>query len=223
MFLNITSSDILLTEYQSQNDLLRRFLYQEKTYMKHLLNMESPPTTTACSACGRVEAGYRCLDCYGPHWWCKPCLIDRHAHHPFHRPQCWKEGSFESAPLCDLGYVFLLGHSSSGHSCTDDENFLGDRAMTLVHVNGVFKHNIRFCRCPDAVSDHEQLFCHRLFPSSFDRPETAFTMDALKYYGIDSMECKTSAQSFFQKLRRLTNNAFPEQVPVRFLSHTLLF
>jgi hypothetical protein len=28
------------------------------------------------------------------------------------------------------------------------------------------------------------------------------------------VECKTSAQSFFQKLRRRTNNAFPDEVPV---------
>ena len=52
--------------------------------------------------------------------------------------------------------------------------------------------------------------------STFNRPETAFTLDVLDYYGIDAMECKTSAQSFFQKLliRRVTNNAFPEDVPV---------
>jgi hypothetical protein len=36
----------------------------------------------------------------------------------------------------------------------------------------------------------------------------------LNYYGIDATECKTSAQSFFQKLRRVTNNAFPDEVPV---------
>ena len=86
--------------------------------------------------------------------------------------------------------------------------------MVLVHVNGVFQQSIRFCRCEGALSEHEQLFVHRLFPSTFDRPETAFTMDVLDYYGIDAMECKTSAQSFFQKLRRVSNNAFPGEVPV---------
>jgi hypothetical protein len=86
--------------------------------------------------------------------------------------------------------------------------------MTLIHVNGVFEHCIRFCRCQGACSEHEQLFSHRLFPSTFYRPETAFTLDVLDYYGIDAMECKTSAQSFFQKLRRVTNNPFPDDVPV---------
>jgi CxC2 like cysteine cluster associated with KDZ transposases len=89
--------------------------------------------------------------------------------------------------------------------------------MTFINVNGVFEHCVRFCRCTGALSDHQQLFAHRLFPSTFDRPETAFSLDVLDYYSIDAMECKTSAQSFFQKLRRVTNNAFPDEVPVSFL------
>jgi len=182
--------------------------------LSHLLNLEMPPTDLACSSCGRIEAGFRCLDCYGSHWWCQSCLIERHAQHPFHRPQQWKDGSFENVSLCDLGYVFALGHSSSGRSCPDGDDLFGDRRVTVIHVNGVFEHCVRFCRCPGATSEHEQLFCHRLFPSTFDRPETAFTLDVLDYYGIDAMECKTSAQSFFQKLRRVTNNAFPDEVPV---------
>ena len=109
---------------------------------------------------------------------------------------------------------FTLGHSSSGRRCPDNDVF-GDRRMTIIHVNGIFEHCVRFCKCLGANSEHIQLFDHRLFSSTFDRPETAFTLDVLEYYGIDAMECKTSAQSFFQKLRRVTNNAFPEEVPVR--------
>lgn len=89
--------------------------------------------------------------------------------------------------------------------------------MTMIHVNGVFDLCVSFCRCHGSLSEHEQLFRHRLFSSSFDRPETVFTFDLLDYYGIDAMECKTSAQSFFQKLRRVTNNAFPDEVPVSIL------
>jgi hypothetical protein len=86
--------------------------------------------------------------------------------------------------------------------------------MTLIHVNGIFEHCVRFCRCQGAIPEHEQLFSYRLFSSTFDRPETAFTLDVLDYFGIDAMECKTSAQSFFQKLRRVTSNAFPDDLPV---------
>ena len=86
--------------------------------------------------------------------------------------------------------------------------------MTLIHVNGLFNHSVRFCRCQGAIPEHEQLFQHRLFCSSFNRLQTAFTLDVLDYYGIDAMECKTSAQGFYHKLRRVTNNAFPDEMPV---------
>lgn len=173
-----------------------------------------PPTDLSCRSCFVEEAQYRCLDCYGPRWWCRTCLIKLHHHHPFHRPQQFKDGSFEKISLSTLGYVYVLGHCNPLGRCPEDDNVFADRRVILVHVNGVFEHSIRFCKCEGALSEHEQLFLNRLFPSTFDRPETAFTLDVLDYYGIDAMECKTSAQSFFQKLRRMTDNAFPGEVPV---------
>jgi len=199
---------------KGQNDFLEQFLGHETSYLGHLLNLQLPPTDLTCTACREVEAEFRCMDCYGPHWWCRSCLIKGHSQHPFHRPQQWKEGSFEKVSLVDLGYVFVLGNSSPGHRCADDDNPFGDRVMTLIHVNGVFQHCVRFCRCQGVLPEHEQLFTNRLFPSSFNRPESAFTLDLLEYYGIDAMECKTSAQSFFHKLRRVTDNAFPDELPV---------
>jgi len=199
---------------KGQNDFLEQFLGHERSYLNHLLNLELPPINLTCTGCSDSEARFRCRDCYGPHWFCKACLIKSHSLHPFHRPQEWKEGSFENISLCDLGYVLVLGHSGSGLQCPEDDNLFGDREMTLIHVNGIFEHCVRFCRCQGSIPEHEQLFSHRLFSSTFDRPETAFTLDVLDYFGIDSMECKTSAQSFFQKLRRVTNNAFPDELPV---------
>jgi hypothetical protein len=199
---------------KGQNDYLEQFLGHETCYLKHLLNLELPPKILKCTSCGCKDARFRCLDCFGPHWWCQGCLIKCHSNHPFHRPQEWKEGSFEKVSLCDLGYVLVLGHSGYGLQCPDEVNLFGDRRMTVIHVNGIFEHCVRFCRCQGAIPEHEQLFTHQLFPSTFERPETAFTLDVLDYYGIDAMECKTSAQSFFQKLRRVTKNAFPDELPV---------
>jgi hypothetical protein len=199
---------------KGQNDFLQQFLGHERAYLQHLLNLELPPPNRSCTTCGEVGALFRCQDCYGPHWWCKRCLLETHRHHPFHRPQQWKDGSFENISLSNLGYVFVLGHSSTHLRCPDEDNMFGDRLMTLIHVNGIFEHCVRFCRCQGALSEHEQLFAHWLFSTSFDRPQTAFTLDVLDYYGIDAMECKTSAQSFFHKLRRVTNNAFPDELPV---------
>jgi hypothetical protein len=201
---------------QGQNDYLKQFLDHEDLYLNRLLDFEIPPSDRSCTECRNPEALFRCLDCYGRRWFCQSCILKCHTQHPFHRPQQWRDGSFEKVSLSDLGYVFVLGHSSPDGrvDCLDDGNPFGDRRLTVIHVNGIFELCVRFCRCQGSSSDHEQLFSYRLFPSTFDRPETAFTMDVLDCYGIDSMECKTSAQSFFQKLRRMTNNAFPDEVPV---------
>ncbi|KAI6015950.1 hypothetical protein EDC04DRAFT_2608628 [Pisolithus marmoratus] len=63
----------------------------------------------------------------------------------------------------------------------------------------------------DQVSAPSLLDLVRLFPASISKPKTAFTFDVLDHFLIDALECKTSAMSFYQKLKRFTNNAFPER------------
>jgi len=38
--------------------------------------------------------------------------------------------------------------------------------------------------------------------------------NVLDEFLIDSLKCKTSASSFYSKLRRLISNAFPDTLPV---------
>lgn len=166
---------------------MRQFLDHETTYRHLLINLEIPPSVFTCVGCLEMDGQFRCLDCYGPHWWCKSCLINSHTLHPFHRPQQWKDGSFENVKFSDLGYVFQLGHLNTGGYCPDEGSLFGDRRLTIIHVNGVFDLCVRFCRCQGSILEHEQLFRHRLFSSTFERPETAFTLDVLDHYGIDSI------------------------------------
>ncbi|KAI6039580.1 hypothetical protein EDC04DRAFT_2867957 [Pisolithus marmoratus] len=79
--------------------------------------------------------------------------------------------------------------------------------MTIVHTEGIFTHEISWCNCPgsDPKDWHLALLKERLFPASISKPKTAFTFD-----------CKTLALSFYQKLKRFTNNAFPDSVPVEY-------
>src|SRR5882724_7617362 len=71
----------------------------------------------------------------------------------------------------------------------------------------------------DLPPHHIQLFRHGLFSASVIHPKTAFTFDVLDNFYMDAMECKTAGMSFFQKLRRFTNNAAPASVPVGFHHH----
>jgi hypothetical protein len=99
-------------------------------------------------------------------------------------------------------------------SDSDDNKNTGSKLVCIVHSTGIHYRNICYCKCPGSPNRPIQLLKFHLFPSTFKNPETVFTFDVLDHFYIDAMECKTSAGSFFSKLRRLTSNAFPEQVPV---------
>jgi hypothetical protein len=142
---------------------------------------------------------------------CKSCLLHIHAHTPFHRIQYWNGQFFQSAKLLDVGYMLHLGHSGQPcpHSSSERETII-----CIVDVIGVFHHRLRWCSCQGAEPLYAQLLRLGLYPASIERPETAFTFSVLDYFHIDFLECKTSANNFCNKLRRLTNNIFPQEVPV---------
>ena len=77
-------------------------------------------------------------------------------------------------------------------------------------------HNSYFVQVTDDKDKHLQLLRCRLFPSTTMKPQTAFTFDVLDQFLMDELECKTSASSFYSKLRRLTNSTFPDSLPVSF-------
>jgi hypothetical protein len=91
----------------------------------------------------------------------------------------------------------------------------GARSMVVVTSAGIFRRDVCFCQCPGAPDPHLQLLRMQLFPASIERPSTAFTFEVLDHFNIDALECKTAALNFYNKLRRLTNNAFPGTCPVR--------
>jgi hypothetical protein len=86
--------------------------------------------------------------------------------------------------------------------------------MCVVDRSGIHHLPVQWCRCPGHASDGHQLFSMGLFPSSFKRIRTAFTFQVLDDFRIDNLECKTSANNFYRKLRRITSNAFPNSIKV---------
>ncbi|KAG1866103.1 hypothetical protein F4604DRAFT_1881801 [Suillus subluteus] len=99
----------------------------------------------------------------------------------------------------------------------DYETQLGVSNLVIMHSTGVYSHHVSWCQCPGAEKDrHLHLLKAKLFPASITRPQSAFTFNVLDNFLIDALECKTSAMSFYQKLRRFTNNAFPDKIPDRY-------
>ena len=92
----------------------------------------------------------------------------------------------------------------------------GNLWMTLVDITGVHFLPIHFCTCPNAPLRYIQLLRHALYPVSYDRPQTAFSFRVLDDFDLDNLESKGTAQRYYAKLCRLTNNAFPHAVPDRY-------
>ena len=86
--------------------------------------------------------------------------------------------------------------------------------LTLVHKGGIVSQPVRWCNCQGGLEHHLQLLHLGLYPATQKQPKTAFTLDVLNYFHIDSMVCNTAASSFFAKLRRLTANANRGKVQV---------
>ncbi len=86
--------------------------------------------------------------------------------------------------------------------------------VLFVDSSGVYKREVKWCLCPTAAPLHLQLLQMQFYPASLSRPSTAFTFSVLDQFYIEAMEYKTTALKFYTKLRRFTNNSFPDSVPV---------
>jgi len=86
--------------------------------------------------------------------------------------------------------------------------------MTIVDRSGIHEIGVSWCCCPEAAKHDVQLMMAGLFPATFRNPKTAFTFKALEEFHLDNLECKTTPSQFFSRLRRLTNDQFPNIVPV---------
>jgi CxC2 like cysteine cluster associated with KDZ transposases len=90
----------------------------------------------------------------------------------------------------------------------------GKPIMTVVDRSGVHEIGISWCCCPEAPERDMQLMMAGLFPATFHNPKTAFTFRVLEDFHLDNLECKTTPSQYFSRLRRLTNDEFPNTVPV---------
>ena len=90
----------------------------------------------------------------------------------------------------------------------------GLKVVTIVHTNGIHHLPIRPCLCPNSPAEDIQMLRMRLYPSTYKTIKTVFTFALLDDYLLENLECQTSGVHYFQKLRRMTNKAFPHLVPV---------
>ena len=225
------------------NEALIEWLPHRDEYISEILDFEKRPANQQCSQCQLQEGRFRCKECFSQAPLCQDCCFTTHLNAPFHHIEKWTGQFFDKTSLNQEGFILHLGHGGQpcptdytgwdnkepqpGSSDEDMGEGEGEegvpfaswekqdrRCLVIVDTSGVHQLRVGWCRCDAAAEPHIQLLRHRLFPASMKRPSTAFTFSLLEYFHIDSVECKTSASSFFSKLRRLTNNSHPNSVPV---------
>lgn len=171
----------------------------------------------------KVEAGqiaeddrrayFRCLECFDHAPRCSHCIIQEHHQHPFHRIQRWTGTFFEKYSLFDLGQVVNLGHNGEKCPRSNSEPY----TFVVVHTNGIHNWKILYCDCQASLRSHDralQLIRSQLFPPTLDIPRTVFSFDVLNDFHRHSLSAKISAYDYFDALRKHTNAAFPQRVPV---------
>jgi len=107
--------------------------------------------------------------------------------------------------------AFQFGFSRSKPDKNDNND---NPIITIIDRSGIHEIGVRWCCCPDALERDMQLMKAGLFPATFRNPKTAFTFRVLEEFHLDNLECKTTPSQFISRLRRLTNDEFPNTVPV---------
>lgn len=89
--------------------------------------------------------------------------------------------------------------------------------LLMVDSSGLASMPVIWCRCPDTEHRQDELLIDlQMLPASYEKIRTVFTFQCLDDYRLSNLECKTTAYQYFQRLRRLTNPAFPRSVPNRY-------
>ncbi|PCH41848.1 hypothetical protein WOLCODRAFT_73088, partial [Wolfiporia cocos MD-104 SS10] len=74
--------------------------------------------------------------------------------------------------------------------------------------------DINWCGCENFPPHDQQLLAMGLYPASTLQPQTAFTFWVLDDYLLTNKECKMSAMSYYSRLCRVTDNAFPQWMTI---------
>jgi ferredoxin len=208
---NILSWVLVLILVQSDQERIL-LAYKEKRIelLDLLLNSQSSQGLLACVECsGKDKELVRCTSCFQCPVYCPSCLLSSHGRLPFHCVERWTGTHFMRTTLATQGYVLHLhrGPGPCDGDCTSN--------MTIIAANGIHELQVQQCMCVD-LPVFDQLMKLRLFPATFDRPATAFTFEVLDQYLADYSICKTTAYSFYEKLRHITDPLAPNDLPDRY-------
>ena len=190
-----------------------------------LLEREAHPHIPGkCQRCEQQPALYRCCDCSEPPALCRLCICEAHRNAPFHWVEEWVQPQpnvskwcFRKRDLSQLGFVYCLGHQ--GQRCRQVASGPPKlHNLVITHVNGIHDVSIKYCECssPRRVSQEEQLVLAGLIPASFQKLQSAFSVEVLQDAHEDILSSRKSTYDYIRKLRRRTNNSAAHLVTVSY-------
>ena len=109
---------------------------------------------------------------------------------------------FSQVSLKQLGLIIRLGHIRAEETCSVKTSV---DSFTVLDLYGIHDVAIEFCHCSD-ILPHIQLLRFGWYPATVERPQSAATLVALKFFQLLNFESKTTAFEFHSLLSRLTDN-----------------
>lgn len=196
---------------QTVSDQNEEFRRMQPNLVRELLALEwSDGIGDACT-CGRGKRSHRCLDCFGGPTLCAACVKEGHEHLPFHSIEEWTGVHFQRVTLGELGVRLHLGHCGAACPAVSAATSAAEREgvkMTIAHLNGVHVLQVIPCLCRGARSEVQdltlQLMRARLFPGTLGRPTSAYTMEMMEHWHIESLQSKKSTWDYWQALWQKT-------------------
>lgn len=153
------------------------------------------------------------MDCAGSGICCAACLSSRHALLPFHSVERWNGSHFERAWLgsAELGVKIHLGHEGERCPTLAADGAAEEKTsvqMRIGHLNGLHKLAVIPCACRGPRQGTEsflsQLVRARLFPGTLSRPTTAYTLEMIEHWHMESLQSKKSTWDYWQALCQKT-------------------
>lgn len=195
--------------------LLTDFVVNMDKIADFVIGSEGHPLVNQACPCGKGTRTTRCKDCLDQAPTCDTCYLNSHTLTPFHFAEKWNGRYFERSTQASLGRIVYFGHN--GSRCPHLHKDAKPLMLDVVDLNGVHSCKVLYCDCPSSEKKWEQLLQVELFPGTMRSPSTAFTFAVLKHFDTLSSISKAAAMDFVTTLRRATNNAFIDDVPVSYV------
>ncbi|KAJ7716172.1 hypothetical protein B0H14DRAFT_2412947 [Mycena olivaceomarginata] len=172
-----------------------------------------------CANCDVTASAavWRCRDCFTDALFCQACLVRLHRDSPLHRVEVWTDASlFERVTLKSLGLRIQLGHGRNG-ICPGTTERRSREDFCIMDSNSIHEVALDFCTCGRAEDHDIQLLRARLYPVTTTNPATAATFRVLRDFHLLSLEAKSSAYHFYNKLACQTDNSSVFQPRTRYV------